>query len=179
MGTVGEHAGFPVEALSVSQCGRWLASCSHDQLVKFSDVRDVLYTKVDGHKRLRRADQTRVLSSRLAAQRDFFGDLDSANADPTSKQTAAAAAAAGGGGDESCSEDDDSDSESGSAVAADDDVDVSDERRHVLARTEADNSDEDSDAAAAAEDEDEDEDEDDNGTDADNDSLSQDSGDND
>jgi len=76
MGTVGEHRGFPVEALSVSHCGQWLASCSHDQLVKFADVREVLTQQVDGHRRLRRTDQRRVLSSRLAAERDFFGDLD-------------------------------------------------------------------------------------------------------
>ena len=76
MGTVGEHRGFPVEALSVSHCAQWLASCSHDQLVKFADVREVLTQRVDGHRRLRRADQRRALSSRLAAERDFFGDLD-------------------------------------------------------------------------------------------------------
>lgn len=76
LGTVGEHPGFPVEALSLSHCGQWLVSCSHDQLVKFSDVREVLTQHVDGHRQLRRSDQRRVLSSRLAAERDFFGDLD-------------------------------------------------------------------------------------------------------
>ena len=60
----------------MSHCGQWLASCSHDQLVKFADVREVLTQQVDGHRRLRRTDQRRVLSSRLAAERDFFGDLD-------------------------------------------------------------------------------------------------------
>ena len=101
IGTVGEHPGFPVEALSLSHCGRWLASCSHDQLVKFSDVREVLAEKVDGHRRLKRTEQRKVLSSKAAAELDFFGDLDPSKGE-SSKQA----------GDGQSSEDDSSDSES-------------------------------------------------------------------
>jgi len=101
IGTVGEHPGFPVEALSLSHCGQWLASCSHDQLIKFSDIREVLTHKVDGHRRLRRTDQRKVLSSKVAAELNFFGDLDPDKGE-CSKQTV----------DRSCSEDDSSHSES-------------------------------------------------------------------
>jgi len=105
IGTVGEHAGFPVEALSLSHCRQWIASCSHDQLVKFSDVREVLSKKVDGHKRLKRTEQRKMLSSKVAAEQDFFGDLDLAKQESAER-----------GGDQSCSEDDSSDSESGEAT---------------------------------------------------------------
>ena len=100
IGTVGEHPGFPVEALSLSHCGQWLASCSHDQLVKFADVREVLAQKVDGHKRLKWTEQRKVLSSKAAAELDFFGDLDTSKGE-TSKQA----------GDDQSSEDDSCDSE--------------------------------------------------------------------
>lgn len=110
IGTVGEHAaGFPVEALSLSRCGQWLASCSHDQLVKFSDVREVPTHRVNGHRRLRRTDQKKVLSSKVAAERDFFGDLDPEKGE-SSKQAAAA--------ESSCSEDDSTGSESDGAQDA-------------------------------------------------------------
>lgn len=117
MGTVGEHPGFPIEALSLSHCGQWLASCSHDQLVKFSDIREVLAHEVDGHRRLKRTDQRKVLSSKVAAERDFFGDLDPDQGE-SSKQAAA---------DKSSSEDDscDSESESGAQKTDNDDEHVS------------------------------------------------------
>ena len=115
IGTVGEHRGFPIEALSLSHCGHWLASCSHDQLVKFCDVREVLAQKVNGHKRLRRTEQRKVLSSKVAAELDFFGDLD-AGRGTSSKQA----------GDESSSEDDSSDSESDNAAEVKDDGNMSD-----------------------------------------------------
>ena len=155
MGTVGEHPGFPIEALSLSHCGQWLASCSHDQLVKFSDVREVLAHEVDGHRRLKRTDQRKVLSSKAAAERDFFGDLDPDQGE-SSKQAAAA--------DESSSEDDSSDSESESgAQKTDSDNEHADAGSE--ATKEADASDKDS--------------EEEDGSDADSDSDSQDASDDD
>ena len=113
IGTVGEHPGFPVEALSLSHCGQWLASCSHDQLVKFSDVREVLAQKVDGHKRLKRTEQRKVLSSKAAAELDFFGDLDPSKGE-SSKQA---------DDDQGSSEDDSSDNDSDDDDDDDDDDD--------------------------------------------------------
>jgi len=118
---VGEHSGgFPVESLSLSHCGRWLASCSHDQTVKFSDVREVLQHSVEsGRGRLpKRTNQRappRALSSRVARARDFFGDLDRDRAESAETD---AAGGGGGGGGESSSEDDSSaiDSDSGAAA---------------------------------------------------------------
>ena len=120
LGTVGEHSGgFPVESLSLSHCGRWLASCSHDQTVKFSDVREVLQHGVEsGRGRLpKRTNQRappRALSSRVARARDFFGDLDRDRAESAETD----AGGGGGGGGESSSEDDSSASDSDSGAAA-------------------------------------------------------------
>lgn len=41
LGVLGTHGHFPVESLSVSRDGQLLASCSHDQRVKFWDVSSV------------------------------------------------------------------------------------------------------------------------------------------
>lgn len=41
LGVLGTHGRFPVESLSVSRDSQLLASCSHDQLVKFWDVSSV------------------------------------------------------------------------------------------------------------------------------------------
>lgn len=41
LGVLGSHGHFPVESLSVSRDGRLVASCSHDQRVKFWDVSSV------------------------------------------------------------------------------------------------------------------------------------------
>ena len=63
--------------MSRSRCGRWLASCSHDQTVKFWDVGEVANEKVDGHKRAKRVKQPKILSSTKAARDNFFADLAS------------------------------------------------------------------------------------------------------
>jgi len=111
MGTVGEHPGFPIESLSLSHCGRWLASCSHDQTVKFSDVGEVLSEKVDGHRRARRgAEQRKVLSSKAAAELDFFGDLD-----PDKKERSPQRADGGNSSSEDGSSDSESDTSAGTS----------------------------------------------------------------
>lgn len=38
VGVIGDHAGFPVERLRATQDGRMIASCSHDETVKFWDL---------------------------------------------------------------------------------------------------------------------------------------------
>lgn len=42
LGAVADHGEFPVERLAVSRDGRWLASASHDDALKLTDVGDAL-----------------------------------------------------------------------------------------------------------------------------------------
>lgn len=153
IGTVGEHAGFPVEALNVSHCGQWLASCSHDQLVKFSDLREVVTQQVDGHRRLKRTEQKKVLSSKAAAKLDFFGDLDPARGESSRP-------------DKSGLEDNPSGSESDTAAEGGDcGKTLLDEQQDVATETASDSSDsdedEDSDSSVSQQSSDDDDDDDD------------------
>ena len=69
VGTIGEHDDFPVERMRLSRDGDMLASCSHDQTIKFWDVRHLKTLSVDpGSKR---KDTTTAES----ATNDFFADL--------------------------------------------------------------------------------------------------------
>lgn len=45
--TIGEHDDFPVEGMRLSRDGNILASCSHDQTVKFWDVSCLKSVNVD------------------------------------------------------------------------------------------------------------------------------------
>ena len=47
VGTVGEHEDFPVERMRLSRDGDILASCSHDQSIKFWDVSHLKSLHVD------------------------------------------------------------------------------------------------------------------------------------
>ncbi|KAG8907861.1 WD repeat-containing protein jip5 [Tulasnella sp. 417] len=42
LGAVADHGDFPVERLGLSRDGKWLASASHDELLKLTDVADAL-----------------------------------------------------------------------------------------------------------------------------------------
>lgn len=69
VGTIGEHDDFPVERMRLSRDGNTLASCSHDQSIKFWDVSHVKNVSVDpGSKR------TSAAASETATN-DFFADL--------------------------------------------------------------------------------------------------------
>lgn len=68
VGTIGEHDNFPVERMRLSRDGNTLASCSHDQTVKFWDVSHLETLSVDpGSKKKDIATET--------ATNDFFADL--------------------------------------------------------------------------------------------------------
>lgn len=71
LGVIGDHNGFPVERMTISRCKTWLASCSHDNQIKFWNVSEVAKQKVDGHKK---ADRKNV-SKPCAADSEFFKDL--------------------------------------------------------------------------------------------------------
>lgn len=42
LGAVADHGDFPVERLGLSRDGKWLASASHDEVLKLTDVADAL-----------------------------------------------------------------------------------------------------------------------------------------
>lgn len=71
LGVIGDHNGFPVERMTISRCKTWLASCSHDDQIKFWNVSEIAKQKVDGHKK---ADRKKV-SKPCAAGSEFFKDL--------------------------------------------------------------------------------------------------------
>ena len=73
LGVVGEHKDFPVENLSKSHCARFLASCSHDQKVKFWNIEELPNEKVDTSKKAPR-NKHRKLSAAIKKD-DFFADL--------------------------------------------------------------------------------------------------------
>lgn len=68
VGTVGEHDDFPVERMRLSRDGDILASCSHDQSIKFWDVSHLKTIHVDpgSKKKSTAVDNT---------TNDFFADL--------------------------------------------------------------------------------------------------------
>ena len=96
LGLVGQHDGFPVENLTRSHCKRYLASCSHDQKVKFWDVDGIERQTVDAQEKPKRTFKR----PQGAATSDFFADLDDT-----------AQAAAGSGDDDDGSSNGDSDSD--------------------------------------------------------------------
>ena len=74
VGVVGDHDDdFPVENLALSRDKTILASCSHDQKIKFWNIESVKKEKVNTKKRATKADKTKFLKS--SNKGDFFADL--------------------------------------------------------------------------------------------------------
>lgn len=69
VGTVGEHKDFPVERMRMSSDGNTLASCSHDQSIKFWDVSHLKTLRVDPSGKKKRETPTKKATD------DFFADL--------------------------------------------------------------------------------------------------------
>lgn len=67
VGTIGEHDDFPVERMRLSRDGDLLASCSHDQSIKFWDVSHLQSLSVDPGGKKGTVTET--------AANDFFADL--------------------------------------------------------------------------------------------------------
>jgi len=78
LGAVGEHEdGFPVENLALSRCKTYLASCSHDNVLKFwnvQDAEDAVEDEVVGDKKQTKGIKNKPLQ-KTAKQDDFFSDL--------------------------------------------------------------------------------------------------------
>uniref|UniRef100_A0A8C8ARQ6 WD repeat-containing protein 55 n=1 Tax=Otus sunia TaxID=257818 RepID=A0A8C8ARQ6_9STRI len=92
LGCVGQHPGEPIERLAVAPGGRLLASCAHDQKVKFWDVSALAGLVVDDYRRKKkRGGPLRALSGKAAGSGpEFFADL---------RDEAGPGAAAGGDSD--------------------------------------------------------------------------------
>ena len=71
LGLVGDHDNFPVENLSLSHCKKIVASCSHDEKVKFWDVSNLDSLEVDASKKSKPMRSAPKVGQRSA----FFADL--------------------------------------------------------------------------------------------------------
>ena len=75
LGLVGQHEDFPVENLSRSHCKRFVASCSHDQKIKFWNIEGIENQNIDAQQKPKR---TFKQPQGRAGNSDFFADLDDA-----------------------------------------------------------------------------------------------------
>ncbi|XP_021266047.1 WD repeat-containing protein 55 [Numida meleagris] len=96
LGCVGQHLGEPIEQLAVAPDGQLLASCAHDQKVKFWDISSLGSMVVDEYrKKKKRGGPLKALSSKaVGSGEDFFADL-------REEQEATAEAATGSDSDDS------------------------------------------------------------------------------
>ena len=78
LGVVGQHDDdFPVENLSLSRDGLYLASCSHDQTIKFWNLEDVKKEKVNTKKKAKKSQKTKSLNT--TSKSDFFAGFEEDN----------------------------------------------------------------------------------------------------
>ena len=112
MGVVGEHKDFPVENLSLSHCRKYLASCSHDQTIKFWNVENIDKETVNTYRRKAKKDNKLKPLNNTASNCDFFADLTTSDAPGASSSKDKAA----DGSQEDSSAD--SDNESGKEMSA-------------------------------------------------------------
>ncbi|KAM6251763.1 WD repeat-containing protein 55 [Porphyrio hochstetteri] len=83
LGCVGQHPGEPIEQLALAPARQLLASCAHDQKVKFWDVAGLAGLVVDDYRRKKkRGGPLRALSGKAAASgEDFFAGLRDGDGD--------------------------------------------------------------------------------------------------
>ncbi|XP_019361549.1 PREDICTED: WD repeat-containing protein 55 [Gavialis gangeticus] len=76
IGSVGQHLGEPIEQLAKSHTGQLLASCGHDQKVKFWDISSLSSIVVDDYRKRKKGGQLKALSRKaFGGGDDFFADL--------------------------------------------------------------------------------------------------------
>ncbi|TTU76951.1 WD repeat-containing protein 55 [Bagarius yarrelli] len=77
VGSVGQHAGEPIEEIACSWDKRFIASCAHDQLIKFWDISELLAIKVSDYRQQKKKDgRLRALSNKaFGGVEDFFSGL--------------------------------------------------------------------------------------------------------
>ncbi|XP_045406959.1 WD repeat-containing protein 55 isoform X1 [Lemur catta] len=87
VGSVGQHAGEPVEELALSHCGRFLASSGHDQRLKFWDLAQLRTVVVDDYRRRKKkGGSLRALSSKAWSTDDFFAGLREEGEDSVARE---------------------------------------------------------------------------------------------
>ncbi|XP_061442730.1 WD repeat-containing protein 55 isoform X3 [Rhineura floridana] len=88
IGSVGQHAGEPIEQLAKCHTGPFLASCGHDQKVKFWDISSLSSVIVDDYrKKKKKSGQLKSLSRKaFSTGEDFFADLREEVAGPEEKE---------------------------------------------------------------------------------------------
>ncbi|XP_069687073.1 WD repeat-containing protein 55 homolog isoform X2 [Periplaneta americana] len=75
LGVVGQHQ-FSVESLDISGSGELIASCSHDQTIKFWNIKYFEDIQVDGKKKAKKKEVNHNLpSSKCSNASDFFSEL--------------------------------------------------------------------------------------------------------
>ncbi|XP_033741992.1 WD repeat-containing protein 55-like [Pecten maximus] len=109
LGVVGDHDDFPVENLSLSRDGNLLASCSHDQTIKFWNTSDFKELSVNTKKRAKKASTHKKLSS--TAKNDFFAGLAEDNADDKKEENDDESEGSDSDDDDDDDDDDESDDE--------------------------------------------------------------------
>ena len=75
MDIVGDHGGLPIEGLSLSHCGNWLASCSHDEHIRFWDVTDLESEQIGKSVKARPSKKKYVPKAEVMKREQFFNDL--------------------------------------------------------------------------------------------------------
>ncbi|CAH1777728.1 unnamed protein product, partial [Owenia fusiformis] len=86
LGNVGEHDGFPIESLSQSHDCKYVASCSHDQKIKFWNIEemDKESEKIDVRKKATKKSKEKTLNT-AANRDDFFSGFDDNTGDADNK----------------------------------------------------------------------------------------------
>ncbi|XP_060628655.2 WD repeat-containing protein 55 [Anolis sagrei] len=77
IGSIGQHVGEPIEQLAQCHSGQFLASCGHDQKVKFWDISSLRSVIInDYRKKKKKSGHLKALSSKaFGSGEDFFADL--------------------------------------------------------------------------------------------------------
>lgn len=79
VGSIGQHVGEPIEEIAPSRDTKFLASCAHDQLIKFWDISSISDIRVNDYRSRKKKDgRLKALSNKAfdTGQNFFAGLLD-------------------------------------------------------------------------------------------------------
>ncbi|XP_073680959.1 WD repeat-containing protein 55 [Garra rufa] len=105
VGSVGQHVKMSIEEMAKSRDTRFLASCAHDELIKFWDISSLPHMKVNDYRRRKKKDRRlKALSNKaFDTGQDFFSGLVDSTEENSKKEE-----------EEEEEEEEDDDSDSGS-----------------------------------------------------------------
>ncbi len=75
LGVVGEHKDFPIEDIVITHDSEMLASCSHDQKIKFWSVDHLHRTEIDAKAKAAKDHKNAKFTS-SGKHENFFADLE-------------------------------------------------------------------------------------------------------